>query len=342
MLNCSSRIVAKDPAEKLARRRLSTLEFAARLGNIAEACRRRGMDRTSFYEWKRRFQLYGLDGLKDLPPVHKTHPQKLPASLVEELVRLSDENPAWGCKRLSLEMKRRGLEISDRVAQDYLRKHGRGTRYGRFLEVELKALSGDVELTEAQVKLIEKMNPCFKERHVESSGPGELVCQDTFYVGQLKGVGRVYLHCAVDTFGSFAFARLAATKRPEAPAELFYSFVKPFYEERGLSVQAVLTDNGTEFCGTENHPFELILALSDVEHRRTRVQRPQTNGFVERFNRTVLDEFFRKAFRSKAYGSLEELQTDLDDWLEYYNCQRPHQGYRNLGRTPMETISGAK
>lgn len=338
MSNSTTRIVAKDPAEKLARKRLSALEFAERLGNVAEACRRTGMDRTSFYEYKRRFQLYGLEGLKDLPPIHKSHPQKLPESLVEELIRLSDENPAWGAKRLSAEMKRRSMSISDFVVQSYLRKHERGTRYERFLKVEQRALAGDVELTEAQVRLIEKMNPCFRERHVESSRPGELICQDTFYVGQLKGVGRVYLHCAVDTFGSYAFARLANTKRPEAPAELFYSYVAPFYERRGLKVLSVLTDNGTEFCGTESHPFELILELSDVQHRRTRVQRPQTNGFVERFHRTVLDEFFRKAFRKKPYADLPSLQTDLDVWLHHYNHERPHQGYRNLGRTPYQTV----
>lgn len=100
----------------------------------------------------------------------------------------------------------------------------------------------------------------------------------------------------------------------------------------------MLTDNGREYCGKEHHPYELYLALNDIEHRRTKVKSPQTNGFVERFNRTVLDEFFRKAFREKLYTSVDPLQRDLEKWLRFYNEERPHQGYRNLGRRPIETV----
>ena len=101
---------------------------------------------------------------------------------------------------------------------------------------------------------------------------------------------------------------------------------------------AVLTDNGREFCGKESHPYELYLALSGIAHKKTRVGRPQTNGFVERFNRTLLDEFFRKAFREKFYDSVEELQKDLDEYLRFYNTERPHQGYRNMGKRPIDTV----
>jgi len=113
----------------------------------------------------------------------------------------------------------------------------------------------------------------------------------------------------------------------------------PFYRERALAVSAVLTDNGREFCGTDAHPFELYLQLNDIEHRTTRVRRPQTNGFVERFNRTVLDEFFRLAFRTTLYESVASLQADLDTWLHYYNYERPHQGYRNRGKRPIDTVN---
>jgi len=115
--------------------------------------------------------------------------------------------------------------------------------------------------------------------------------------------------------------------------------VLPVYKDLGLEVQAILTYNGREYCGKDTHPYELYLALNDIEHRRTKVGRPQTNGFVERFNRTALDEFFRKAFREKFYESVEALQADLDAWLVHYNTERPHRGYRNMGRRPMETIN---
>ena len=96
----------------------------------------------------------------------------------------------------------------------------------------------------------------------------------------------------------------------------------------------MLTDNGSGYCGLEDHPYELMLGLFNIEHRRTRVKSPQTNGFVERFHRTVLEEFFTQAFRKKFYVSLEDLQRDLDQYLMRYNYQRPHQGYRLNGKTP--------
>jgi len=142
----------------------------------------------------------------------------------------------------------------------------------------------------------------------------------------------------VDSYSSFAFAFLHTSKQAEAALAVVHNDVLPFYAAQRISVEAILTDNGTEFCGTPEHPFELYLALCDIEHRRTRVAHPQTNGFVERFNRTVEEEFLHSAWRRKLYTSVEMLQHDLDEWLHYYNYERPHQRYRNLGRRPIETI----
>src|ERR687892_101889 len=154
-----------------------------------------------------------------------------------------------------------------------------------------------IELTPEQAAFLEKLNPCFKERHVESERPGELLSADTFMVGTLKGIGRVYLHAVVDTFGSYAFGFLHVSKQPEAAVAVLHNDVLPFYQKLDLPVQAILTDNGREFCGTERHPYELYLALNEIEHRKTKVGSPRTNGFVERFNGTVLEEFFRPTMR---------------------------------------------
>ncbi len=232
--------------------------------------------------------------------------------------------------------------MSGVTVQTLLTKAGLGSRYERLLRLEETATKQKIELTPEQVAQIEKNNPAFRERHVESSCPGELLCQDTFFVGSLKGVSKVYLQVVVDTFGSLAFGYLHTTKQPEHAALLLHNEVLPFYEGEGVRVKAVLTDNGREFCGTDAHPYELYLALNDIEHRKTKVRSPQTNGFVERFHRTVLDEFFRIAFRTTLYESVEALQTDLDKWLKDYNEERPHQGYRNLGKRPMETFQSAK
>ena len=157
-------------------------------------------------------------------------------------------------------------------------------------------------------------------------------------VGSLKSIGRVYLHAVVDTHGSYAFGFLHVSKQPEAAVAVLHNDVLPFYAELELPVQSVLTDNGREFCGTERHPYELYLALNDIEHRKTKVRTPRTNGFVERFNGTVLEEFFRPVMHATLFASVGALQTELDAWLQHYNHERPHLGYRNQGRRPWETV----
>lgn len=325
--------------EKIAHQRLDVLQLAELLGNVTTACKQRGVSRTQFYEYKRRFQTHGIAGLKDLPPIHKSHPFTTPPEIVERLLAVSLSHPTWGCDRLSDQLRLEGMSISSPTVQSILIKNNLGSRYERLMKLEEKSAQEGIELTAEQVAQIEKANPCYRERHIESSQPGELLAQDTFFVGTLKGVGRVYLHTVVDTYGSYAFGFLHTTKQPEAAAAVLHNDVLPFYQERDIPVKTVLTDNGREFCGRDTHPYELYLQLNDIEHRRTQVRRPQSNGFVERFNRTVLDEFFRIAFRTKYYETVETLQVDLDTWLVYYNTERPHQGYRNRGKRPIDTVN---
>lgn len=128
----------------------------------------------------------------------------------------------------------------------------------------------------------------------------------------------------VEAHGSYAFGFLHISKQPEAAVAVLHNEVLPLYERLGLIVGAVLTDNGREFCGTERHLYELYLALNDIEHRKIRVRTPRTNGFVEHFNGTVLEEFFRPAMHVKLFESVEALQADLDAWLVHYNHERPH------------------
>lgn len=173
----------------------------------------------------------------------------------------------------------------------------------------------------------------------ESSHPGELLSADTFFVGRFKGIGKLYLRAVADTYSSYDFGFLPPSQQPEAAVSVLHNDVLPLYAERNLTAQAILTDNGREFCGTTNHAYELYLALDDIEHRRTRVRSPQTNGFVERFHRTVLNEFFVTTLHTTFYDMAEALQPDLDRWLVYYNTERPHQGHRNMGRRSIDTIN---
>lgn len=260
------------------------------------------------------FQTHGLEGLKDLPPIVHNHPQTTSAEVEEKIIAASLEHPGYGCIKLSAYLKLQGISVSSPTIQKILIRHNLGQKHQRWLRIEEKHLTEGMVPTPEQVRKIEKYKPCFKERHIESGQPGELLAQDTFFVGTLKGVG------------------------PECAVAVLHNEALPFYREHNIPVGAVLTDNGKEFCGTETHPFELYLAFNDIEHRRTQIKRPQSNGFVERFNRMVLDEFFRIAFRETFYESVDALQADLDVWLHHYNYERPHLGYRNLGKRPFDTI----
>ena len=324
--------------KKLAQHRLSVLELAKALGNVSAACRHSRMDRTSFYEYKRRFQTHGLAGLKDMPPIPHAHPQTTPPAIVDKILSMSLEHPAWGCDRLSDMLRLESIFISPISVQNILTKHSLRSQYDRFLKLETKVLAEKIDLNAEQLQYLERFNPVWRERHIESSRPGDLLAQDTFYVGRLKGVGQVYLQAVLDCYGSYAFGYLHTGHIPEQSVAVLHNDVLPQYQRWQIPVKAILTDNGGEYCGKETHAYELYLALNDIEHRRTKVKNPRTNGFVERFNRTALDEFFRQAFRKKFYESVEVLQADFDKWLRYYNTERPHQGYRNMGKRPIDTI----
>lgn len=178
---------------------------------------------------------------------------------------------------------------------------------------------------------------------IETNHPGYLGSQDTFYVGTLKGVGRIYQQTYVDTYAKVAFAKLYTTKTPITAADLLNDRVLPFFAEHELPVLRILTDRGTEYCGkAETHDYQLYLALNDIEHTRTKAKSPQTNRICERFHKTVLQDFYQVTFRKKVYTDLETLQADLYVWLMYYNRQRTHQGKMCCARTPMDTLEDGK
>ena len=166
------------------------------------------------------------------------------------------------------------------------------------------------------------------------------LCWDLpFYVGTLKGVGRIYQQTFIDTYSKVAFAKLYDRKTSLTAADLLNDQVIPFFETHEVPLSRILTDRGTEYCGSpDSHEYELYLAVENIDHTRTKVKSPQTNGIVERLHRTMLTEFYRITFRKKIYTTLVELQKDLDEWLRYYNEERIHQGRWCYGRTPMQTF----
>lgn len=322
---------------KMVKRRLSTILLADALGSVTEACRRCGISRTQFYEYKRRYQSSGVEGLKDLPPVHRSHPQTTPDEVVKLILALSLKYPALGCGHLGDLLKLAGTSLSGPTIQRILAANNLGSKHQRLLMLEEMALGGSIELTAEQTETIERANPCFGERHLESSSPGELLCQDSMCVNYIKGIGRIYMQAVVDTYGSYAFATLQLDRSPEHAVAVLGDLVMPCFERWGLIVSTILTGSDSQYCGQGRHPFEAYLALNDIEHLTVKAGSPK-NGFVEKFRRTFVDEFMQPSLRSGRNVSIESLQEELDAWLKRYNEEGAQGGYRNMGKCPNEMV----
>jgi transposase InsO family protein len=325
------------------KRKLSLLQLAQELGNVSKACKIMGYHRDTFYEIRRAFQVGGVAALvEEKRGPRNPHPNRVAPEIETRILQFALDFPTAGSARVANELRLEGVNVSSSGVRGVWLRHDLETRTKRLLRLEREAQQQTFVLDERQIALLERHSADFRCRHVESSRPGELLNQDTFYWGTLKGVGKVYVQVVVDVFCSLAFAKLYTSKMPITATDLLYDRVLPFYQTLGIEVGAVLTDNGREFCGRpEQHPYELLLAMEAIEHRTTKVRSPRTNGFVERMNRTLLDECFRVGGRSTWYESVEQLQTDLDRYLERYNLRRSHQGYRLAGRTPAQAMADA-
>jgi transposase InsO family protein len=325
------------------KRKLSLLQLAEELGNVSKACKLMGYHRDSFYEIRRAFQVGGVAALvEQRRGPRNPHPNRVAPEVEEKILDYALQFPTHGAQRVANELRLQSIEVGPTGVRGVWHRHGLETRYKRLMRLEQHVQADTYVLSETQIRLLERHSVDFRCRHVEASRPGELLNQDTFHWGTLKGVGKVYVQVVVDVFCSLAFAKVYTAKMPITAADLLHDRVLPFYEELGLTVGAVLTDNGREFCGIpETHPYELLLAMNEIEHRTTKIRHPQTNGFVERMNRTLLDECFRVAGRTTWYQTVEEIQRDLDRFLRYYNLERSHQGYRLKGRTPVQALREA-
>jgi transposase InsO family protein len=312
-------------------------ELSELLTNLAGAIsdRRDG----NFEEYKRRFRASGFDGLKDLQLRRNTRPRVTSKDNIALIIALSMEHPGWGCIRLSRALREQGIMISPPTVQSILNKNNLRDQTERTLQLEERAAREKRGLSAEQIAMIEKVNPCFRERVNETRLPGEMLVQDTFFVGRLKEVGKLYLQMAVDTYNNYAFCLLHIGKFSDYAVALLYHQVLAFYREHGLSVSSILTDNGREYCGKEQHHFELYLRLNEIEHRCLAKQQAQTNGFIQRFRHAVLHEFFMPRLTDNNSDDLKSIQTALADWLLEYNTKKPLRGYRNFGKTPKAMLN---
>jgi len=331
---------AMTTTDKVARRKLSLLDLAHELGNVSKACKIMGYSRQQFYEIRRNFQTYGADGLIDrLPGARGPHPNRVPEEVEKAVLEACLQEPTKGCLYIAQTLNLQGVNLSSGGVRGVWSRHNLLTKHERLVRFEEHVRKNRVKLTDAQIRLLERFSPEFRERHIGTRWTGDLVAADTFFVGTLKGIGKIYLQTVIDTFSRYAWGQLHTSKMPITAVQTLNNYVLPIFEKYKARIDTVLTDNGREFCGRpDRHPYELFLQLEDIEHRTTKVRRPQSNGFVERMHRTLLDEHFRLKGREKFYESVAEMQADLDVYLVKYNTKRPHQGRGMKGRTPLQAF----
>lgn len=330
--------------QKIIKPKLGVLELAKQLGSVSQACKTMGYSRDSFYRFKKLYENGGEEALREISKRKPIVKNRVPEHVERAVVALAIENPALGQLRASQTLLQQGVIVSSGGVRSIWLRNDLETLKKRLKALEARSAQEGILLTEEQIAALEKMKSQ-KEAHgeIETHHPGYLGAQDTYFVGTMKGVGRIYQQTFIDTYSRVALAKLYTEKAAITAADMLNDKVIPFFDGQGTSLLRILTDRGTEYCGkVENHSYQLYLAMEDIDHSKTKANHPQTNGICERFHRTMKQEFYDIAFRKKIYASVEELQVDVDHWIAKYNETRPHSGKYCYGKTPMQTFREAK
>ena len=326
--------------QRIIRNKIGLLNLAEELGNVSKACQMMGVSRDTFYRYQSARDGGGVDALLDKSK-RRPNPKNRVEPIIEQAVlKFALDYPAHGQVRVSNELRKQGTFVSPSGVRSIWLRHTLQSRKLRLRALEKKVADEGIVLTEAQVVALEHQRATDQlHGEIETEHPGYLGSQDTYYVGTIKGIGRIYQQTFVDTYSKVAACKLYTTKTPITAADLLNDRVLPMLEENGVGLLRILTDRGTEYCGRpERHDYQLYLAVNDIDHTKTKAYSPQTNGICERFHRTVKEEFYEITFRKNLYTELEALQADLDAWVESYNNERCHQGKMCCGRTPMQTL----
>jgi transposase InsO family protein len=314
------------PNEIIYHRRVRVME-RARVTNVSEACRTFGVSRTTFYRWQRRVETGGLEALMPKGRRRPAMPNQTPAWVVDELLAEAVVRPTLGARRYADQLCSRGFQISASGVQKILGRHGLGRRRQR-----VGALA---QLTAATTGLLvdDAREGPFGFCHF-AARPGDLVALDSFYIGNLKGVGKVWQLTAVDTATRWAICHVFLGPSNTDIASRFLELVIRKLRRLGVRVTGVLTDNGPEFSA----PFDAQLEKLQITHHRTPPRSPNHNAVCERFQGTALQECWRPAFHRRRFDRVGQLRAEIDTWLVDYNTRRANHSDFMAGRTPRQVL----
>lgn len=325
---------------KIIKPRLGLLQLAQTLGNVSQACKVMGYSRDTFYRYKELHEQGGEEALFEMSRKKPCIKNRVPANVEDSVVKIATEFPAYGHERAANELRKTGIIISGGGVRSVWLRHDLENFKKRLKALEAKVANDGVILTDMQLAALEKAkNKREATGEIETMHPGYLGSQDTYYVGNIKGIGRIYQQTFVDTYSRVAICKLYTEKTAITAADHLNDKVIPFFESHNIPLLRILTDRGTEYCGKpEHHAYQLYLGIEDIDHSRTKAYSPQTNGICERFHKTMQEECYHVLFRKKFYSTLDELQADIDTWLVTYNNERSHSGKHCFGKTPMQTF----
>jgi len=329
----------KSTTEKLIKARMGMLALAEQLNNVSAAGRRAGISRSHYYEIKEAFEKFGAEGLAPQTRGKPRMPNQTPPELEAQILEIT-------LSQLQLFARLRSVEAG-RHRRFTVHRAG-GVAAARPHASHSPATVAGAENGDARRHSHRMPDPLAAEtsrthrrsRTARRSPVSRLFAVPGHLLHRHHQRHRKDLHAKRGGRArSLGFSKLYLSKVPMTAVDVLNDRVLPFYEEHSAEVEHLLTDNGRQFCGRElKHHFELFLAISQIAHRRTEVRSPQTNGFCQRFHRTIQEEFFSAAFRNTIYESVAQLQQDLDRYLDFYNREHAHRGYRTQGRTPLQAF----